>query len=126
MNLIKVLSVLIYLINFTISQDIENIKDNINLECANNSTCLKDTAKLILSSLHKRKSLDFGLFKIEPIKKIDLTTGRSSSSTFLNLLNGHKVKIPLGPVVFSVQPSEEDNNYLEISLLKKQAGFEVK
>ena len=103
------------------SVDSENlIQTSMNWGCINNASCIKTVSDTALRQLHNKRSVNVGIFTIEPIKTKQVTSGRSSK--MMNFLSGNSVRIPIGPMVFSVQRSEDYDNYLEVSLLKKVTG----
>lgn len=85
--------------------------------CVNNATCIDGVAKDIVGRLSRKESVDFGVLKVVPLERKPLVEGRSSN--FMNFLSGNALRIPLGPVVFSIQRSEDYSGYLEVSLLRK-------
>lgn len=101
--------------------------DKISWKCANNASCLYSLASGIISSYRRGDTVKFGfldLVKLPTHKtKSNLNsksseTGRSMSS-FVDFISGNAIRIPVGPMVFSVQRAEDDDNYIEVALLKK-------
>lgn len=129
MDYYKVVSVILVIVcsfNCIKSDEHENlsISEHFSWKCANNATCVNRLAKSVISKLKNGKNIDLGLFEVEPIHLKPQFTGRSSSM-LLNFLGGNAVKVPIGPMIFNIQRSDEYDNYLEISLLKKNE-IEVK
>ncbi|XP_059610900.1 uncharacterized protein LOC132257874 [Phlebotomus argentipes] len=94
-----------------------SIADKMTWSCVNNASCIDGAAKQVTERLSRKESVDFGVFKVVPLERKAVVEGRSSN--FLNFLSGNAVRIPLGPVVFSIQQSEDHSGYLEVSLLRK-------
>lgn len=100
--------------------------DKMSWKCANNASCLFNMASGIINSYRRGETVHLGfldLVKLPPSKKTKskwnaTETGRSMS-TFVDFISGNAIRIPVGPMVFSVQRDEDDANYIEIALLKK-------
>ncbi|XP_061394064.1 uncharacterized protein LOC133329607 [Musca vetustissima] len=100
--------------------------DKMSWKCANNASCLYNMASGIINSYRRGETVHLGfldLVKLPPSKKTKskwnaTETGRSIS-TFVDFISGNAIRIPVGPMVFSVQRDEDDANYIEIALLKK-------
>lgn len=125
-KVVSVILVLVCLVNNAKSENSENfsITEHLSWKCANNATCMNDIAKSVGDFLKNGRAINFGLFEITRLTTKPKFTGRSSS-VLLDVLGGNAVKLPIGPMVFSIQRSVDYDNYLEISLLKKNE-FEVK
>ncbi|XP_075148667.1 osiris 4 isoform X2 [Haematobia irritans] len=102
--------------------------DKMSWKCANNASCLYSLANSIISSYRRGESIHLGfldLVKLAPSKNpntnwnaTETETGRGIS-TFMDFISGNAIRIPVGPMVFSVQRDEDDANYIEVALLKK-------
>lgn len=92
------------------------LSDHFNWECANNASCVKDVSAEILESLKQNESVTLAGISVDPI---DTTQFSGRSLSFSGLLNGNRLKVPLGPVLLSVQRSRDYNDYIEVALLKK-------
>lgn len=102
--------------------------DKMSWKCANNASCLYNLANSIIGSYRRGEAVNLGfldLVKLPPSKKSKSKwnataseTGRSMS-TFVDFISGNAIRIPVGPMVFSVQRDEDDANYIEVALLKK-------
>lgn len=92
------------------------LSDHLNWECANNATCVKEVSTTVLEKLKQNESITFGGISVDPIDTAQFS-GRSFS--FTGLLNGNRLKVPMGPVLLSVQRSKDYNDYIEVALLKK-------
>uniref|UniRef100_A0A1I8M3X0 Uncharacterized protein n=1 Tax=Musca domestica TaxID=7370 RepID=A0A1I8M3X0_MUSDO len=100
--------------------------DKMSWKCANNASCLFNMASGIINSYRRGETVHLGfldLVKLPPSKKTKskwntTETGRGMS-TFVDFISGNAIRIPVGPMVFSVQRDEDDANYIEIALLKK-------
>ncbi|XP_055587698.1 uncharacterized protein LOC129740121 [Uranotaenia lowii] len=98
-----------------------NVLNDLSWSCANNASCVKHLASDVVHKLKARKSINFGVFSIEPVERIPLTVeGRSSRA--LDFLSGNAFKFPLGPMVLNIERSADYSNYIEVSLLKKADG----
>ena len=126
MSLSKVISILVLctiakLALAETSNENENVLNNLSWSCVNNATCVRSIAKDVVHKLRERKGVNFGVFNIEPVKRIPLDAeGRSSK--VMSFLSGNAVNFPIGPLVFGIERSEEYPNYLEISLKRKIEG----
>lgn len=98
--------------------------DYLNWKCANNATCLHEMVSEMSNILNEsREPINFGRFSIEPITPIPIkSTGRSSS--IWNFLSGHAIKVPIGPMLFSIQRSDKYEDYIEVALIKKVVNKE--
>ncbi|GAB0087552.1 uncharacterized protein DMENIID0001_018760 [Sergentomyia squamirostris] len=85
--------------------------------CVNNASCIEGVTKDIMGRLSRKQPVDFGILKVIPQEHKALVEGRSSK--FMDFLSGNAVEVPLGPMVFGIQRSEEYDGYIEVSLLKK-------
>ncbi|CAO1435442.1 unnamed protein product [Diamesa serratosioi] len=89
--------------------------NEVNLSCGINGSCISAATNKLVNGLNQRQSINFGSFSIEPVEGI--TQGRSSK--FVNLISGNAIRIPIGPMAFSMQKL---NGGLEVALLKKDKG----
>lgn len=115
--------------------------DKMSWKCANNASCLYSLASGILSSYRRGETVKLGfvdLVKLPPTHKpksnlksksttsstttSGTETGRGISSSFVDFISGNAIRIPVGPMVFSVQRAEDDDNYIEVALLKKASS----
>lgn len=100
-------------------------------KCANNASCLYAIANSVMNSYRRGDVVQFGIFdliKLPPPVRSKNNTSTSSStgddargmkSGVVQFLSGNAVRIPIGPMVFSVQRAEDDGDYIEVALLKK-------
>lgn len=95
--------------------------------CVNDVTCVTGLAKDVMQSLKERRSIDLGLFSVQPVEHRPLPEkeeeGRSSSRA-LDFLSSNAVQVPVGPVVVNVERSADYPNFVEVSLLRKADGKE--
>ncbi|XP_035778426.1 uncharacterized protein LOC118459288 [Anopheles albimanus] len=93
--------------------------------CVNDVTCVTGLAKDVMQSLKERRSIDLGLFSVQPVEHRPLPEkeeeGRSSSRA-LDFLSSNAVQVPVGPVVVNVERSADYPNFVEVSLLRKADG----
>lgn len=95
--------------------------ENLNWECANNASCVQNIADEVVNRLKQHRPLAFGGIEVEPLDnavQFD-TTSQGRGLSFVDLLSQNSVKIPLGPMVVSVQKSIDHKDYLEVALLRK-------
>uniref|UniRef100_A0A905AVY1 Osiris 4 n=1 Tax=Glossina morsitans morsitans TaxID=37546 RepID=A0A905AVY1_GLOMM len=96
--------------------------------CINNASCLYTLASSLLSSYRRGEAVRLGLFDVVKLPppnyktkakwSTNTATGRSLS-TFVDFISGNAIRIPVGPVMLSVQRAEDDADYIEVALLKK-------
>lgn len=95
--------------------------DNLSWECANNASCVQNIADEVVNRLKQHRPLAFGGIEVQPLDNAvpsdEASQGRAVS--FVDLLTQNSVKIPLGPMVVSVQKSIDHKDYLEVALLRK-------
>lgn len=101
-----------------------DLLDKLNWKCANNASCLQSVANGIMASYQRGETIKLGLFDLVKLPTLDAArkhkwgTGRGLSS-FMEFVSGNAVRVPVGPMVFSVQRAEDDGDYIEVALLKK-------
>lgn len=101
-----------------------DLLDKLNWKCANNASCLQSVANGIMASYQRGETIKLGLFDLVKLPTLDTArkhkwgTGRGLSS-FMEFVSGNAVRVPVGPMVFSVQRAEDDGDYIEVALLKK-------
>ncbi|XP_055677141.1 uncharacterized protein LOC129786269 isoform X2 [Lutzomyia longipalpis] len=93
------------------------ITNKMTWTCVNNATCIDGVAKDIVGRLNRKESIDFGVVKVVPRERRVVAEGRSSN--IMNFLSGNELRIPVGPMVFSIQRSEDYSDYFEVSLMRK-------
>ncbi|XP_018797185.1 PREDICTED: uncharacterized protein LOC108974046 isoform X1 [Bactrocera latifrons] len=107
-----------------------DFSEKMSWQCANNASCLHTLATDMLQAYRRGETISLGfmdLAKLPPVgdkekeKLGGAATGRGISS-FVDFISGNAVRIPVGPMVFSVQRAEDDGNYIEIALLKKASS----
>ncbi|XP_054747461.1 uncharacterized protein LOC129253205 [Anastrepha obliqua] len=107
-----------------------DFSEKMSSQCANNASCLHTLANDMLLAYKSGETISLGfmdLAKLPPLADKDreklnaAETGRGISS-FIDFISGNAIRIPVGPMVFSVQRAEDDGNYIEIALLKKASG----
>ncbi|XP_017471031.1 PREDICTED: uncharacterized protein LOC108362513 [Rhagoletis zephyria] len=107
-----------------------DFSEKMSWKCANNASCLHTLANDMLQAYKRGETISLGfmdLAKLPPLMEKDrdklnaAETGRGISS-FVDFISGNAIRIPVGPMVFSVQRAEDDGNYIEIALLKKASG----
>ena len=91
--------------------------NEVSLSCGINGTCISAAANKLVNGLNQQKSINFGSFSIEPVE--GHVKGQGRSSNFIDLINGNTIRIPIGPVAFSLQKLDGG---LEVALLKKNEG----
>lgn len=106
---------------FASATDVNSISDilqrNLNWECANNATCVKNIKDEVMRGLQNRKSLDFGVATIEPIdgQTAPISQGRGFMSS---VFSENAIRIPFGGYSINLQKSPQYKDYLELAVLK--------
>ncbi|XP_017046610.1 uncharacterized protein LOC108091773 isoform X2 [Drosophila ficusphila] len=104
-----------------------DLLDKLSWKCANNASCLYGVANSMLASYRRGETLKLGLFDlvklpaVESSRKHKWGSGRGLS-TFMDFVTGNVIRVPVGPMVFSVQRAEDDSDYIEVALLKKASS----
>ncbi|KAH8382482.1 hypothetical protein KR009_003766 [Drosophila setifemur] len=104
-----------------------DLLDKLSWKCANNASCLYGVANGIMSSYRRGETIKLGLFDLVKLPALDPSlkhkwgTGRGLSS-FMDFVTGNAIRVPVGPMVFSVQRAEDDSEYIEVALLKKASS----
>lgn len=99
-----------------------NLDLNVDLSCIANVTCVNNVSNKVVHALNLRKSVDLGLFTIEPVSGAKATEGRSMSK-FSEFASSNALRIPLGAYSLSLQKSDEYDNYLEVAVSKTEEGL---
>lgn len=100
--------------------DIKSVDVNMDIACITNATCLKNITNNIVRALKLKRSLDFGLFTVDPLKNAQ-TEGRSFNK-FWDIASSNSIRVPFGAYSVNVQKSDEHENYLEVALSKTVEG----
>lgn len=109
-----------------------DFRDKMSWSCLQNASCLYALANDLKQSYYRGDTIKLGFFDLVKVPKKnkahksnvnitsygDAESGRSIS-TFVDFISGNAIRIPIGPMVFSVQRSEEDGDYIELALLRK-------
>ncbi|EDV90720.1 uncharacterized protein LOC6569680 [Drosophila grimshawi] len=115
------------------AQSVENtdLLDKLSWKCANNASCLHNVANGILTSYRRGETIKLGLFDLVKLPALDdahkhkwgstAGSGRGLSSV-MDFVSGNAIRVPVGPMVFSVQRAEDDSDYIEVALLKKASS----
>ncbi|XP_034487606.1 uncharacterized protein LOC117791822 isoform X1 [Drosophila innubila] len=104
-----------------------DLLDKLSWKCANNASCLHGVANGIMASYRRGETIRLGLFDLVKLPPLDDShkhkwgTGRGVSS-FMDFVSGNAIRVPVGPMVFSVQRAEDDSDYIEVALLKKASS----
>ncbi|XP_067631304.1 uncharacterized protein Osi4 [Eurosta solidaginis] len=107
-----------------------DFSEKLSWQCANNASCLHSLATDVLQAYKRGETISLGfmdLVKLPPLsdKETEKLQGAESGrgiSSFVDFISGNAIRIPVGPMVFSVQRAEDDGNYIEVALLKKAGG----
>lgn len=106
--------------NSVVDSDSSSAPESLSWSCINNASCISAISQDVMQRLRSRKPVQLGVISIDPVGNgVTSFTGRSMS--FLDILNGNALKVPLGPMLLSVQRSDEYKNYLEVALLRKSS-----
>ncbi|XP_055904772.1 uncharacterized protein LOC129940451 [Eupeodes corollae] len=122
-SIMAILSVVSTRAEATDSSDGKNsiLLDKMSWNCANNASCLYSVVNSVLSSYKQGEVISFGLFDVEKLKNTKAPSSGTSSGRslgFADFLSGNSFKVPIGPMVFSVQRSGDEGDFLEISISK--------
>ncbi|KAH8277520.1 hypothetical protein KR026_012149 [Drosophila bipectinata] len=104
-----------------------DLLDKLSWKCANNASCLYGVANGIMASYRRGETIKLGLFDLVKLPEVDPKlkhkwgTGRGLTS-FMDFVTGNAIRVPVGPMVFSVQRAEDDSEYIEVALLKKASS----
>ncbi|KAH8294759.1 hypothetical protein KR018_002605 [Drosophila ironensis] len=104
-----------------------DLLDKLSWKCANNASCLYGVANGIMASYRRGETIKLGLFDLVKLPELDAKlrhkwgTGRGLTS-FMDFVTGNAIRVPVGPMVFSVQRAEDDSEYIEVALLKKASS----
>uniref|UniRef100_A0A9I3A6K5 Protein osiris 4 n=1 Tax=Anopheles christyi TaxID=43041 RepID=A0A9I3A6K5_9DIPT len=125
MSLKKVVSILVICVvavqGASVAQKDTSLASQLSWDCVNNVNCVTGLAKDVMHKLQSRRSIDFGVFSVQPVEHIPLDEeGRSSRA--LDFLSSNALQIPVGPTVLNIERSADYPNYVEVSLLKKEDG----
>lgn len=108
------------------------VADNLSWSCANNATCVQAISHKVLDRLRSRQPIELAGIRVEPLPPggddgdqvvaAATTTGEHRSLSMMDVISGNSLKVPLGPMLISVQRSRRYADYLELALLKKDAS----
>uniref|UniRef100_A0A182TZ94 Uncharacterized protein n=1 Tax=Anopheles melas TaxID=34690 RepID=A0A182TZ94_9DIPT len=123
MSLKKVVSILVICVvavqGASVPQKDTSLASRLSWDCANDVNCVAGLAKDVMQKLQSRRSIDFGVFSVQPVEHVPVDgEGRSS----LDFLSSNALQVPVGPTVLNVERSADYPNYVEVSLLKKEDG----
>jgi len=113
--------------NPAVSVENTDLLDKLSWKCANNASCLYGVANGLMASYRRGETLKLGLFDLVKLPELDASrkhkwgTGRGLSG-FMDFVTGNAIRVPVGPMVFSVQRAEDDSDYIEVALLKKTSS----
>lgn len=105
----------------TSQDDNQNLDLNVDLACMANTTCINNVSNKVVRALHMKKLIDFGAFRIKPLKNFKKVEGRSMSK-LADLINGNSLRVPMGSYALTLQKSEDYDNYLEVAVSKTVEG----
>eukprot|EP00099_Drosophila_melanogaster_P022203 NP_649623.2 osiris 4, isoform A [Drosophila melanogaster] len=113
--------------NPAVSVENTDLLDKLSWKCANNASCLYGVANGLMASYRRGETLKLGLFDLVKLPELDASrkhkwgTGRGLSG-FMDFVTENAIRVPVGPMVFSVQRAEDDSDYIEVALLKKTSS----
>lgn len=110
----------------TSSVPVDLLQENLSWSCANNATCVQTVTAEVLNRLREHQPIDLGGMRVEPLEEGEqhVVGGDARSLSIMSVISGNALKIPLGPMLISVQRSKRYADYLEFALLKKHVGKE--
>lgn len=100
------------------SQAADFIQDNLTWSCANNATCVTALTTEVINRLRSHKPIGMAGIRVEPLVDGDRVE-EARALSFMDVISNNALKIPLGPMLISVQRSKRYDDYLELALLKK-------
>lgn len=100
------------------SQGSVNVLEKFSWSCANNASCVRSATYGIARDYFKGHRINFGLFSIAKLPPSQTSVSEARSSKFGSLISSNSIRIPLGPMVFSIARAEDDRNYIELALMK--------
>lgn len=103
---------------------VDLMQDNLSWACANNATCVQTVTAEVLDRLRDHRPIDFGGIRVEPLDdgQQQVSGEDARSLSVMTVISGNALKIPLGPMLISVQRSKRYADYLEVALLKKDVA----
>lgn len=104
----------------TATQTGDLLQDNLTWSCANNASCVTVLTTEVINRLRSHKPIELAGIRVEPLVTDD--GGRVEEAralSFMDVISDNALKIPLGPMMISVQRSKRYDDYLELALLKK-------
>lgn len=107
--------------NSVVDSDSSLAPESLSWSCINNASCISAISQDVMQRLRSRKPVQLGVISIDPVGNGVTTSFTGRSMSFLDILNGNALKVPLGPMLLSVQRSDEYKNYLEVALLRKSS-----
>lgn len=101
--------------------DTQTVDIDVDLKCVTDVTCLNNVSNKLIRALKLKKSIDFGLLTITPLKNAQ-TEGRSFTK-FWDIASSNSVRVPIGSYSLNIQKSNEYDNYLEVAISKTVEGM---
>lgn len=100
-----------------------NVLEKFSWTCANNASCVRSVTYGIARDYFKGHRINFGLFSIAKLPPSPATTPSSEArhSKFGSLINGNSIRVPIGPMTFSIARAEDDKDYIELAIMKNGA-----
>lgn len=90
--------------------------NSVNWSCLTNLSCINVVVDQVKSG-----SVNIGYLTIEKDLQSE-NEPKHVSSGILSFLKGRSLKMPLGTLILDISASKEHENYLEVALLKNDAG----
>uniref|UniRef100_A0A182Q2F5 Uncharacterized protein n=1 Tax=Anopheles farauti TaxID=69004 RepID=A0A182Q2F5_9DIPT len=125
MSLKKVVSILVICVvavqGASVPPKDTSLASALSWDCVSNVNCVAGLAKDVVQKLQSRRSIDFGIFSVQPVERVPVD-GESRSSRALDFLSSNAFQVPIGPTVLNIERSADYPSYMEVSLLKKEDG----
>lgn len=112
-------SLLIVLLVFSLQKSfcVSSPNNNSVWSCLTNLSCIN----VVIDQVKSGRSVNIGSMKIEKNSNAD-NEPEQFSNGILSFLKTRSLKLPLGTHIVDISASKEDKNYLEVALLKNDAG----
>lgn len=112
-------SLLIVLLVFSLQKSfcVSSPNNNSVWSCLTNLSCIN----VVIDQVKSGRSVNFGSMKIEKNSNAE-NEPEQFSNGILSFLKTRSLKMPLGTLIVDISASKEDKNYLEVALLKNDAG----
>lgn len=98
-----------------------NILEKFSWTCANNASCVRSVTYGIARDYFKGHRINFGLFSVAKLPSTKTSPSEARYSKFGSLIGGNSIRVPFGPMVFSIARAEDDKDYIELAIMQSGA-----